>query len=69
MARILKTVMSALLMFSFVSVLPAETTVTKTGETVVASADIKKKKKKGKKMKKKKQGKKKGFFSKAFGSK
>jgi len=67
MARILKTVMSALLMFSFVSVLPAETTVTKTGETVVASADIKKKKKKGKKMKKKKHGKKKGFFSKAFG--
>ena len=69
MARILKTVMSALLMFSFVSVLPAETTVTKTGETVVASADIKKKKKKGKKMKKKKKGKKKGFFSKIFGSK
>ena len=69
MARILKTVMSALLMFSFVSVLPAETTVTKAGETVVASADIKKKKKKGKKMKKKKKGKKKGFFSKAFGSK
>ena len=69
MARILKTVMSALLMFSFVSVLPAETTVTKTGETVVASADIKKKKKKGKKMKKKKKGKKKGFFYKAFGSK
>ena len=69
MARLLKTVMSALLMFSFVSVLPAETTVTKTGETVVASADIKKKKKKVKKMKKKKKGKKKGFFSKAFGSK
>ena len=52
MARILKTVMSALLMFSFVSVLPAETTVTKTGETVVASAEKKKKKKKGKKNKK-----------------
>ena len=69
MARLLKTVMSALLMFSFVAVLPAETTVTKTGETVVASAEIKKKKKKGKKMKKKKKGKKKGFFSKAFGSK
>ena len=69
MARILKTVMSALLMFSFVSVLPAETTVTKTGETVVASADIKKKKKKGKKMQKGKKGKKKGFFSKMFGSK
>ena len=69
MARLLKTVMSALLMFSFVSVLPAETTVTKTGETVVASADIKKKKKKGKKMKKKKKGKKKGFFSKMFGAK
>ncbi len=69
MARLIKSVISALLMFSFVSVLPAETTVTNVEETVVASADIKKKKKKGKKMKKKKKGKKKGFFSKAFGSK
>ena len=46
MARLIKSVISALLMFSFVSVLPAETTVTNVEETVVASADIKKKKKK-----------------------
>ena len=69
MTRLIKSVISALLMFSFVTVLPAETTVSNSKETVVASADIKKKKKKGKKMKKKKKGKKKGFFSKAFGSK
>ena len=69
MTRLFKTVISALMMFSLVSVLPAETTVTKSGETVVASADVKKKKKKGKKQKKKKGKKKKGFFSKVFGSK
>ena len=58
MTRLFKSIISALLMFSFVAVLPAETAVeSKQIEfaveqecegTLVASADVKKKKKKGK---------------------
>ncbi len=66
-------------MFSFVAVLPAETAA-KSNQcefaveqecdgTLVASADVKKKKKKGKKFSKKGKKKKKGFFSKVFGNK
>ena len=79
MTRLFKSLVSALLMFSFVAVLPAETTV-KSNQcefaveqecdgTLVASADVKKKKKKGKKFSKKGKKKKKGFFSKVFGNK
>lgn len=79
MTRLFKSILSALLMFSFVAVLPAETVVeSKQIEfaveqecegTLVASADVKKKKKKGKKFSKKGKKKKKGFFSKVFGNK
>ena len=79
MTRLFKSIISALLMFSFVAVLPAEAAVeSKQIEfaveqecegTLVASADVKKKKKKGKKFSKKGKKKKKGFFSKVFGSK
>ena len=79
MTRLIKSIISALLMFSFVAVLPAETAVeSKQIEfaveqecegTLVASADVKKKKKKGKKFSKKKVRKRRKAFSKVFGNK
>ena len=78
MTRLFKSIVSTLVAFTLVAVLPAETTVDasqvefaveqETNE-VFASADVKKKKKKGKKIKGKGKKKKKGFFSKVFGSK
>ena len=81
MARLIKAIVSTLVMFSLVTATPTETVV-KTSEceyavqqesssdAVFASADVKKKKKKGKKIGGSKGKKsKKGFFSKIFGSK
>jgi len=78
MTRLFKSIVSTLVAFTLVAVLPAETTVDATqvefaveqeSNEVFASADVKKKKKKGKKIKGKGKKKKKGFFSKVFGSK
>jgi len=78
MTRLFKSIVSTLVAFSLVAVLPAETTVDASqvefaveqeSNEVFASADVKKKKKKGKKIKGKGKKKKKGFFSKVFGSK
>ena len=78
MTRLFKSIISTLVAFTLVAVLPAETTVDATqvefaveqeSNEVFASADVKKKKKKGKKIKGKGKKKKKGFFSKVFGSK
>ena len=78
MTRLFKSIVSTLVAFALVAVLPAETTVDASQvefaveqeyNEVFASADVKKKKKKGKKIKGKGKKKKKGFFSKVFGSK
>ena len=78
MTRLFKSIVSTLVAFTLVAVLPAETTVDakqvefaveQESSEVFASADVKKKKKKGKKIKGKGKKKKKGFFSKVFGSK
>ena len=78
MTRLFKSIVSTLVAFTLVAVLPAETTVDASqvefaveqeSSEVFASADVKKKKKKGKKIKGKGKKKKKGFFSKVFGSK
>ena len=79
MTRLFKSIVSTLVAFSLVAVLPAEATtdvkqiefaVEQESNEVFASADVKKKKKKkGKKIKGKGKKKKKGFFSKVFGSK
>ena len=78
MTRLFKSIVSTLVAFTLVAVMPAETTVDATqvefaveqeSNEVFASADVKKKKKKGKKIKGKGKKKKKGFFSKVFGSK
>ena len=78
MTRLFKSIVSTLVAFTLVAVLPAETTVDASqlefaleqeSNEVFASADVKKKKKKGKKIKGKGKKKKKGFFSKVFGSK
>ncbi len=78
MTRLFKSIVSTLVAFTLVAVLPAETTVDATqlefaveqeSNEVFANADVKKKKKKGKKIKGKGKKKKKGFFSKVFGSK
>ena len=78
MTRLFKSIVSTLVAFARVAVLPAETTVDASqvefaveqeSNEVFASADVKKKKKKGKKIKGKGKKKKKGFFSKVFGSK
>ena len=79
MTRLFKTLISTIVAFAMVAVVPAESTVTADQvefsiekdceNTVFASADVKKKKKKGKKIKGKGKKKKKGFFSKVFGSK
>ena len=78
MTRLFKSIVSTLVAFALVAVLPAETTVDakqvefaveQESNEVFASADVKKKKKKGKKIKGKGKKKKKGFFSKVFGSK
>ena len=78
MTRLFKSIVSTLVAFALVAVLPAETTVNASqvefaveqeSNEVFASADVKKKKKKGKKIKGKGKKKKKGFFSKVFGSK
>ena len=78
MTRLFKSIVSTLVAFALVAVLPAETTVDASqvefaveqeSNEVFASADVKKKKKKGKKLKGKGKKKKKGFFSKVFGSK
>jgi len=78
MTRLFKSIVSTLVAFALVAVLPAETTVDASqvefaveqeSNEVFASADVKKKKKKGKKIKGKGKKKKKGFFSKVFGSK
>ena len=78
MTRLFKSIVSTLVAFALVALLPAETTVDASqvefaveqeSNEVFASADVKKKKKKGKKIKGKGKKKKKGFFSKVFGSK
>ena len=78
MTRLFKSIVSTLVAFALLAVLPAETTVDASqvefaveqeSNEVFASADVKKKKKKGKKIKGKGKKKKKGFFSKVFGSK
>tara|TARA_B100001996_G_C18661767_1_gene593347 strand:+ start:435 stop:674 length:240 start_codon:yes stop_codon:yes gene_type:complete len=79
MTRLLKSVISTLVMLSLVAVLPAETAVNAdqvefavqqdSDDAIFASADVKKKKKKGKKVSEKGKKKKKGFFSKVFGAK
>ena len=78
MTRLFKSIVSTLVAFTLVAVLPAETTVDASqvefaveqeSNEVFARADVKKKKKKGKKIKGKGKKKKKGFFSKVFGSK
>ena len=78
MTRLFKSIVSTLVAFTLVAVLPAETNVDASqvefaveqeSNEVFASADVKKKKKKGKKIKGKGKKKKKGFFSKVFGSK
>jgi len=78
MTRLFKSIVSTLVAFTLVAVLPAETTVDASqvefaveqeSNDFFASADVKKKKKKGKKIKGKGKKKKKGFFSKVFGSK
>ena len=78
MTRLFKSIVSTLVAFTLVAILPAETTVDASqvefaveqeSNEVFASADVKKKKKKGKKIKGKGKKKKKGFFSKVFGSK
>jgi hypothetical protein len=79
MTRLFKSIVSTLVAFALVAVLPAETTVNASqvefaveqeSNEVFASADVKKKKKKGKKIGGSKGKKsKKGFFSKIFGSK
>lgn len=78
MTRLFKSIVSTLVAFALIAVLPAETTVDASqvefaveqeSNEVFASADVKKKKKKGKKIKGKGKKKKKGFFSKVFGSK
>ena len=80
MTRLLKVIASTLVMVSMVFAVPTETVENKCSaeyavqqdgsETIVASADVKKKKKKGKKIGGSKGKKsKKGFFSKIFGSK
>ena len=80
MTRLLKVITSTLVMVSMVFAVPTETVENKCSaeysvqqdgsETIVASADVKKKKKKGKKIGGSKGKKsKKGFFSKIFGSK
>ena len=78
MTRLFKSIVSTLVAFALVAVLPAETTVDASqvefaveqeSNEVFASADVKKKKKKGKKIKGKGKKKKKGIFSKVFGSK
>ena len=79
MTRLLKSVISTLVMLSLVAVLPAETGVNAdqvefavqqdSDDAIFASADVKKKKKKGKKVSEKGKKKKKGFFSKVFGAK
>ena len=78
MTRLFKSIVSTLVAFTLVAVLPAETTVDASqvefaveqeSNEVFASADVKKKKKKGKKISGKGKKKKKGFFSKVFGSK
>ena len=78
MTRLFKSIVSTLVAFALVAVMPAETTVDASqvefaveqeSNEVFASADVKKKKKKGKKIKGKGKKKKKGFFSKVFGSK
>ena len=78
MTRLFKSIVSTLVAFALVAILPAETTVDASqvefaveqeSNEVFASADVKKKKKKGKKIKGKGKKKKKGFFSKVFGSK
>ena len=76
MTRLFKSVISALVMFSLVAVLPAETSVVSSkveftveqDNDVLASAEVKKKKKKGKKFSEKgKKKKKSGIFKKLFG--
>tara|TARA_Y100000591_G_scaffold269075_1_gene243527 strand:- start:1424 stop:1666 length:243 start_codon:yes stop_codon:yes gene_type:complete len=80
MTRLIKAIASTLVMVSMIFAVPTETvsqtcqaeySVMQDGnETVLASADVKKKKKKGKKIGGSKGKKsKKGFFSKIFGSK
>ena len=79
MTRLFKSIISTLVAFALVAVLPAES-VDNTNQVefaveqentdaIFASADVKKKKKKGKKISGKGKKKKKGFFSKVFGSK
>ena len=79
MTRLFKSVISTLVAFALVAVLPAETVENtnqvefaveqENSDAIFASADVKKKKKKGKKISGKGKKKKKGFFSKVFGSK
>ena len=78
MTRLFRSIVSTLVAFTLVAVLPAETTVDASqvefaveqeSNEIFASAEVKKKKKKGKKIKGKGKKKKKGFFSKVFGSK
>ena len=81
MTRLIKVIVSTLVMFSLAAATPTESVVKTcdveiavpqdcSSDAVVASADVKKKKKKGKKIGGSKGKKsKKGFFSKVFGSK
>ena len=80
MTRLLKVIASTLVMVSMVFAVPTEaasqtceaeiSVKQECSETIIASADVKKKKKKGKKIGGSKGKKsKKGFFSKIFGSK
>ena len=80
MTRLLKVIASTLVMVSMIFAVPTETASQtceaeisvkqECSETIVASADVNKKKKKGKKIGGSKGKKsKKGFFSKIFGSK
>ena len=80
MTRLLKVIASTLVMVSMIFAVPTEiasqaceaeiSVKQECSETIVASADVKKKKKKGKKIGGSKGKKsKKGFFSKIFGSK
>jgi len=79
MTRLFKSIISTLVAFALVAVMPAETAANadqvefaveqENNDAIFASADVKKKKKKGKKISGKGKKKKKGFFSKVFGSK
>ena len=79
MTRLFKSVISTLVAFDMIAVLPAETVDNtnqvefaveqESNDAIFASADVKKKKKKGKKISGKGKKKKKGFFSKGYGSK